>query len=377
MYSRFGMMTLLAMTVFVAGANEDAPQTHPDPATAQNCQTCHVAAAPAPGSAELIACPRPQNHVSDEHNQSEAPDVFILDKLSDIYVPVVFPHKLHAGMTEMGQGCDVCHHRNPPGPILSCYECHGGPSNPQNLRQPGLKGAYHRQCLSCHREWTHETDCVICHARKDPNKEFAPPAETTDIMGVLHPNIEVPDVKVYVAEALEDTPYATFHHKEHVDVFGLQCVDCHREESCSNCHDTLVKHARVRQDPHEDCMQCHAPELDADCTFCHSDAPKGPFDHTARSGFNLAAYHQTLTCRNCHEGKVRFAKVEADCTSCHPLDWTPSEFDHGRTGVTLDETHTALDCADCHTEGVGKPVSCSVCHDDARTEFVEATTETS
>ncbi len=366
---------IVSLVGFASWAEEAATPQHPAEAIAQDCRVCHASATPTPEHAELNACPRHIATIAEEHDDSEAPDVFILDKLSDIYVPVVFPHKLHAEMTEMGQGCEVCHHRNPPGRILACDECHGGPSNPQNLKQPSLKGAYHRQCLSCHREWTHETDCVICHARKDPNKSYTPPPEDTDIMGMLHPNIETPDVKVYVTDDLEDTPYATFHHKEHVEVFGLQCVDCHREESCSNCHDTIARPARVREDPHEDCVRCHTPETDADCTFCHAEAPLGPFNHTERTGFDLTTFHAELTCRNCHKGETRFEKLDPDCTSCHAPDWVPEGFDHARTGVELDETHSGIDCTGCHAEGLGKPLSCAFCHDDGRTSFEVAEKE--
>lgn len=366
----------LLCTLIVAWAAADdggAPPVtaHSAEALAQDCRVCHTVPEPTTTNAQLLPCPRTEA-ASSEHDESEAPDVFILGKLSEIYVPVVFPHKLHASMTEMGQGCSVCHHRNPPGKILACDECHGGPSNPENLRQPGLKGAYHRQCLSCHREWTHETDCVICHARKDPNVEFVPPTSETDIMGMLHPNIEAPDVKVYMAEDLPDTPYTTFHHKEHVELFGLQCVDCHREESCSNCHDSIAKPARVREDPHQDCSRCHQEEVDSDCTFCHSEAPRGPFNHAARTGFDLAAFHAEVACRACHEGETRFAALEADCASCHGTDWTPADFDHAKTGVALDETHLMVDCAGCHTDGIGEPVSCVICHDDGRTTFGSA-----
>src|SRR5690606_36334872 len=126
-------------------------------------------------------------------------------------------HKLHAPMGEMGEGCTICHHRNPEGPILKCSECHGGPSNPVNLKQPGLKGAYHRQCLGCHREWTHETDCAVCHAKREPGVQPKLPLDPTDIMGMLHPNIEVPDEKVFEIEdeMMSDPKFVTFHHKQH------------------------------------------------------------------------------------------------------------------------------------------------------------------
>jgi len=375
MKSPLAITTLLTFLAFAAVAQEEAAPPHPGEAIAQDCAACHVSATPTPENSDLNTCPRDAVDLTAEHDDTEAPDVFLLDKLSDIYVPVVFPHKFHAQMTEMGQGCVVCHHRNPPGPILSCDECHGGPSNPQNLKQPGLKGAYHRQCLSCHREWTHETDCVICHARKDPNKEYTPPPEDTDIMGMLHPNIETPDVKVYLAEELADTPYVTFHHKAHTEIYGLQCVDCHREESCSNCHDSIARPAHIRADPHEDCTQCHTPELEGDCAYCHTEAPLAPFNHAARTEFDLAVYHEKLVCRDCHESKARFAKLESSCSACHAPDWAPEEFDHARTGLTLDETHSGIDCTGCHTEGIGNPVACTFCHEDGRTTFEVNATE--
>src|SRR5690606_25698547 len=105
---------------------------------AADCGACHVSAEPTHAPPRLKACTRPRS-TANGHSADEAADVIYMDELSDIYVPVVFPHKLHASMTEMSGGCETCHHNNPPGRILRCGECHGGPSNPVNLEQPGLK----------------------------------------------------------------------------------------------------------------------------------------------------------------------------------------------------------------------------------------------
>ena len=335
------------------------------------CSDCHVSSAPTLKSAELKGCTR--SGVSDT-DVKEAPDVFIIGEISDIYVPVVFPHKLHAAMTEMSGGCDNCHHENPEPPILQCRECHGGPSNPVNLRQPSLKGAYHRQCLGCHREWSHDTDCVVCHAKRDPNVAFKPPTDETDIMGVLHPNIEVPDKKIYLAEDVEDAPMITFHHRDHTRKFGLSCASCHQQENCGSCHDMATERvARVREDPHQDCVLCHQPQTEGNCTFCHDTVERGPFDHEERSGFSLATWHAGATCQQCHTEERGFENISSDCATCHDADWFPEEdsFDHMITGVPLDETHAMVPCMGCHGQGLGAPTACDACHDDGRTVFPE------
>jgi hypothetical protein len=99
-----------------------------------------------------------------ELNSEEAPQTLTMKSLENIYQPVVFSHGLHA---EMGGDCATCHHHSPAGQTHACGECHGKPFNPENLNMPGLKGAYHLQCLSCHREMgSGPVGCTECHAKK-------------------------------------------------------------------------------------------------------------------------------------------------------------------------------------------------------------------
>jgi len=67
--------------------------------------------------------------------------------------------------------CMGCHH-NTPGSIQppKCASCHGQSVQPASDGRPGLKGAYHGQCISCHQVMKIEkpaaTDCIVCHKEK-------------------------------------------------------------------------------------------------------------------------------------------------------------------------------------------------------------------
>jgi len=93
-----------------------------------------------------------------------APEMLTLSSLENRHDPVTFSHLMH---TEMTEDCATCHHHSPTGETPSCGECHGAPFDPKNLNMPGLKGAYHLQCLGCHREMdTGPVGCTECHAKK-------------------------------------------------------------------------------------------------------------------------------------------------------------------------------------------------------------------
>ena len=91
----------------------------------------------------------------------------VIKNYDDLYDSVRFMHRKHAGLVK---DCTVCHHRIPreegdnygqPATMSeliskkilpkSCATCHDHPFKPRKLHVPGLKGAYHRQCLDCHR----------------------------------------------------------------------------------------------------------------------------------------------------------------------------------------------------------------------------------
>jgi hypothetical protein len=62
--------------------------------------------------------------------------------------------------------CQGCHHASPAGeaPPL-CENCHGTESAERDLLKPGLRGAYHQQCVGCHdsMKLKKPSDCSGCH----------------------------------------------------------------------------------------------------------------------------------------------------------------------------------------------------------------------
>jgi hypothetical protein len=330
-----------------------------------DCLDCHTCPVPTAKDMCLRQCPSlTMTHVKTDHQLREAPDSMLLSELSQTYQPVHFNHKLHAGMAEMKDSCSTCHHYSPKGKIAPCKECHTAEGDPNNLRQPGLKGAYHRQCLSCHREWSHDTKCVVCHLPTEVQGSQAVRPDPTDIVGASHPVITVPVKKVY------DTPYklgpiVTFQHKEHIDLFGFRCVDCHRQENCGYCHDIQrpANVAKTQEQVHAVCKDCHAKDL---CAKCHDVKERPGFSHN-KTGWPLNPYHNTLDCWACHPTGKRISRVSKMCENCH-AGWNQDNFKHAVTGLKLDEVHGQLDCTACHPgRKFESDAICSDCHDDGRT----------
>lgn len=128
------------------------------------------------------------------------PETVELESLAELYRPVEFNHAMHVDLAD-GQ-CARCHHHTlgdvPVEP--RCLECHRGgqeatavacrdchpaqrfsaeylatleaDSRRYHLDKPGLKGAYHRNCLGCHQENGGPAGCQDCHARTPVGDAF-------------------------------------------------------------------------------------------------------------------------------------------------------------------------------------------------------------
>jgi len=113
------------------------------------------------------------------------PENMVIDVLSKEYKPSSFPHgKMvqaiflrveQSDMAKVFHGdqaglCAGCHHNSPktlePPRCVSCHSKTG----PGVDGRPGLKGAYHGQCITCHQKMDVQsvaaTDCVKCHEKK-------------------------------------------------------------------------------------------------------------------------------------------------------------------------------------------------------------------
>lgn len=341
--------------------------------TGTQCENCHSCASPT----SEIPCLRPCLRISPEPlarqlDSKTGPKVVVLGELQDVYLPVPFDHRGHADMAQMAGGCTVCHHHTPQGTEHpTCKSCHEAGVQRGDIRKPGLKGAYHRQCLSCHREWSGEESCSVCHQPKTGKGPTINVPTPDDIIGRMHPPITAPDEELYKTEgAGGDKSHVLFRHKEHADRYGLRCAECHREDNCNRCHRNggpHVQQVRTFEQHHEPCFQCHKEDR---CERCHVEpdgAPTPPFDHLS-TGWELSRFHRDRSCRDCHVD-VPFVALKRDCNSCHG-DWSPANFDHALTGQALDERHAPLDCDACHLERrFDRPPSCKDCHEDDGIDF--------
>jgi len=118
----------------------------------------------------------------------DAPESVELDSLAKYYGPVAFDHAAHVDMAECsnchhhttGTGpaaptCARCHDGAEEGDSVSCTDCHEAEpfihanlvklENPEiyHIDKPGLKGAFHLNCLGCHEETGGPTGCQDCH----------------------------------------------------------------------------------------------------------------------------------------------------------------------------------------------------------------------
>lgn len=282
------------------------------------------------------------------------PDIVILDQVPGCYGSVRFDHRLHVGMSNIGDGCKVCHHTEA---IETCRTCHDPTSSAVTTESLGLRGAYHRQCLSCHKTWAHENACGFCHT------DSSTLAKSTDRLRPMlsrSPLAHETAQPTYVYQtAHTGIPVVTFHHADHAERFGLSCADCHGGNSCAQCHGPGAERPAVSRQ--QSCYRCHA---ESKCISCHHLAPRPRFDHAACANWRLRPGHDDLACADCH-GKTRMpGRPDPDlCKSCHASQ-AGGTFNHDDTGVRLYGDHALFTCVDCHAGGDDRQIArCTTCHE--------------
>ena len=363
---------VLATIVFflITAAHSQIKQNIQHSKTNITCKTCHISEVPTKADPGLRACPRFKMIIKYPSPES-SPNVVVLKKLENRFGPVVFPHRLHAQMSEISGGCKTCHHYNTLGPILSCKQCHSVKRKREDVSKPDLRGAYHQQCLSCHREWSHKTECVSCHKRKEKKINLKQTIAKYKLK--IHPKIKTPTKIVFKTQSNKGK-YVTFYHDQHIKKFGFKCINCHKNQTCIRCHDLKnitnkelmyyehpVEVHFSKEQHHEECFSCHKENK---CSFCHKDKVSAPFNHGLITGWPLNKFHKKLACQKCHGNKKQFTKLDKNCNKCHS-SWNSKNFDHKITGLILNEDHKDNDCEDCHiNRDFSKKPTCDNCHDN-------------
>ncbi len=347
---------------FLMGSDQRAPSTHAwVPMSSADCRRCHDDSR---GAADAPPMRSPFNHapaakVSTTSTGGE-PEIVVINQLAQHYGPVEFDHRIHADMSELTGGCTNCHHNMAPGEkVKTCRECHSITRNGGSLVQPSLKGAYHRQCLGCHRDWSHENACGYCHREQTARPDITYAVDATDIILSSHPRIDPARSYVYQTE-YHAAPLVSFHHVDHVQSFGLKCVDCHQAGSCARCHDGNG-HAQPRDPVNRmsSCRSCHASN---ECNFCHDQQSRPAFDHARVTGWDLQPRHADVSCVACHGRVEAFLTPSSNCRACHG-GLSAESFDHSITGVPLIGSHAKFSCGRCHVDSrADSPATCGGCH---------------
>lgn len=127
------------------------------------------------------------------------PEMVTLDSLAQLYEGVEFDHDMHL---DIAADCTVCHHHAAGVPTTkeNCARCHGAgdvleleacenchiadpfsaetitakETDPSiyHIDKPGLKAAYHLNCLDCHDEMGGPVGCEDCHERTEVGDAF-------------------------------------------------------------------------------------------------------------------------------------------------------------------------------------------------------------
>jgi len=136
---------------------------------------------------------------------ADAPETVTIDGLSELYEPVEFNHAQHIEMA----ACSDCHHHTV-GTVSTrwnCIKCHNNPQESDSIscsdchtkdrfgssylatlddpelfhkEKPGLKGAFHLNCIGCHQDTGGPTGCEDCHIMNEAGRkrfnvgEYAP-----------------------------------------------------------------------------------------------------------------------------------------------------------------------------------------------------------
>lgn len=146
-----------------------------------SCKRCHTGP---PGNTVADALP-PPNHPPAQLEElppasDDFPEQISLEHMpGGTYGPASFPHRRivqrldqavrHSRLATQLHGrletlCAGCHHHTPLGSRPpKCSTCHAAKGAPTQDR-PGLRAAYHRQCVTCHQQMEIKAGCTDCHA---------------------------------------------------------------------------------------------------------------------------------------------------------------------------------------------------------------------
>ena len=159
-----------------------------------NCAACHEKMPKEPSEASCSVCHAGEGVVADNEMEEgvvpaeiakfDVPEKITIDTIKDKLQPVEFPHRavidkingvinqndiaktFHGDDMTM---CAGCHHKSPAGEKPpACSTCHGTETDRSDVNKPTIMGAYHRNCIECHKRMDVKDyiSCGSCHKDK-------------------------------------------------------------------------------------------------------------------------------------------------------------------------------------------------------------------
>lgn len=321
--------------------------------------------------------------------------------------------EMHASIeVKIGGSCSNCHKDLTEKTFQKCGDCHESSNEADYPTRIGLKGAYHRQCIGCHREQPPTTkapvDCVSCHHPITPDHteliklagNVSPQAITLqclechpkvgqDIMNSAHwnwkgltPSISGHEHSIttglltvmdnYTISLRPDLVASSALHIGYspkpgdIDFNNLRSIDC------LVCHDTT---GTYRKDENRGGLPVASVNLvdvahkvgrpsRSNCGLCHYYAAGGPnYKHGDLEGETINADPEVdvhmgmaeMRCQECHKtsahqiaGMSFNAPVTEGRVRCESCH---SETPHGITGYLsrhLDDHVRTVSCETCH-----------------------------
>jgi hypothetical protein len=190
----------LAQAHHLNGTDPSCVGCHAAQSSKPECAGCHRALAQPPGEAACAVChsgpraasladdsPPPELHPVElgplPALSDDFPETVVIDRLMDRYQASTLPHaKIVARLDASVRGsslagrfhgstetlCSGCHHHSPVDVRPpACRSCHAATDEATSDR-PGIKVAYHRQCVGCHIAMgIAKQGCTDCHAAKE------------------------------------------------------------------------------------------------------------------------------------------------------------------------------------------------------------------
>ncbi len=181
-------------------AKQSCTGCHDNAKQDQQCRGCHQVAQQQLSNESCRVCHRGPSEGAPPNappapivfNKDDVPEKLELKTLDKEFKPTAFPHQkivikltklsndnalarvFHAGLGEQTM-CKGCHHRTEPAAaqakmVPKCMSCHTKGIDPNDPSKPGIPGAYHRQCMSCHEAMKQPPaplQCTKCHERKE------------------------------------------------------------------------------------------------------------------------------------------------------------------------------------------------------------------